>query len=203
MSGNSPTLVGITGGIGAGKSTVARIFNTLGIPVYDADSRAKWLMNNDPELIAGIISLFGTEAYDHLHQINRTHIARMAFSDQSLLTSLNTLVHPAVAKDFDHWAGMQTTPYVLKEAALLFESGSYQSLSAVITVTAGESLRMHRVLKRDAHRTEQDVKKMMDAQWTEDRKVARSQYIITNDETKAVIPQVLKIHQQLLNKISG
>ncbi|VXD20780.1 dephospho-CoA kinase [Marinoscillum sp. 108] len=202
MSGNRPALVGITGGIGAGKSTVARIFKTLGIPVYDADSRAKWLMNNDRELKEGIVSLFGTEAYDH-QQINRTHIARLAFSDQSLLSSLNALVHPAVAKDFDHWAGKQATPYVLKEAALLFESGSYQSLSAIITVTADESLRMRRVLKRDAHRTEQDVKKMMAAQWAEDKKVARSQYIITNDETTAVIPQVLKIHEQLLGKISG
>lgn len=202
MSGNRPALVGITGGIGAGKSTVARIFKTLGIPVYDADSRAKWLMNNDRELKEGIVSLFGTEAYDH-QQINRTHIARLAFSDQSLLSSLNALVHPAVAKDFDKWAGKQTTPYVLKEAALLFESGSYQSLSAIITVTADESLRMHRVLKRDAHRTEQDVKKMMAAQWSEDKKVARSQYIITNDETTAVIPQILKIHEQLLGKISG
>ncbi|MFH6983138.1 dephospho-CoA kinase [Marinoscillum luteum] len=202
MSGNRPALVGITGGIGAGKSTVARIFKTLGIPVYDADSRAKWLMNNDRELKEGIVSLFGTEAYDH-QQINRTHIARLAFSDQSLLSSLNALVHPAVAKDFDQWAGKQATPYVLKEAALLFESGSYQSLSAIITVTADESLRMRRVLKRDAHRTEQDVKKMMAAQWAEDKKAARSQYIITNDESKAVIPQVLKIHAQLLSKISG
>lgn len=202
MFGNRPALVGITGGIGAGKSTVARIFKTLGIPVYDADSRAKWLMNNDRELKEGIVSLFGTEAYDH-QQINRTHIARLAFSDQSLLSSLNALVHPAVAKDFDHWAGKQATPYVLKEAALLFESGSYQSLSAIITVTADESLRMRRVLKRDAHRTEQDVKKMMAAQWAEDKKAARSQYIITNDETTAVIPQVLKIHEQLLGKISG
>ncbi|MEQ8581779.1 MAG: dephospho-CoA kinase [Marinoscillum sp.] len=202
MPGSRPSLIGITGGIGAGKSTVARVFKTLGIPVYDADSRAKWLMNHEQELISGIVSLFGPEAYQS-HQINRTHIAKLAFSDESLLTRLNALVHPAVAKDFDWWAHRQTSPYVLKEAALLFEAGSYHALSAIITVTANEALRMRRVLQRDAHRTEQDVKKMMASQWPEERKVALSQYVITNDETMAVIPQVMKIHEQLLSKISG
>ncbi|MEQ8469559.1 MAG: dephospho-CoA kinase [Marinoscillum sp.] len=201
MPKNKPFRVGITGGIGAGKSIVARVFSTLDIPVYDADSRAKWLMNHEPTLKSQIIDLIGARAYQN-GTLNRKHISSIAFKDQDLLDKLNALVHPAVAKDFDKWSKDQLSPYVLKEAALLFEANSYKSLDRIITVTAPEELRIARVIKRDG-RAEQEVKDIISKQWPESRKTAQSDFVIENNEEKMIIPQVLEVHQKLLDQISG
>lgn len=188
--------VGITGGIGAGKSIVARVFQTLGVPVYDADSRAKWLMQNDETLQKQVTDLFGAATYSH-GQLNRQWLAQVVFNDPEKLDQLNALVHPAVGKDYEQWHQQQSSTYTLKEAALLFESGSYQSLDYVIGVAASESIRLQRVLKRDAHRNEKDVKDIMSRQWPEAKKMEKADFVIFNDGTELVIPQVLKVHRAI------
>ncbi len=141
--------IGITGGIGAGKSTVAKVFSVLGIPIYDADTRAKWLMHNDQKLVRSIQSLFGREAYTS-GSLNRELLGKVAFSNPEKLIELNALVHPRVATDYEQWTLKNTQqPYTLKEAALLFESGSYKQLHVVIYVAAPEPLRIERVLDRE------------------------------------------------------
>ena len=194
-------MVGITGGIGAGKSIVSKVFQTLDIPKYDADSRAKVLMNSNPELVKSISLLFGQEAYKNDH-LNRQYIAAKAFENKGLLTQLNELVHPAVANDFNEWVDQQTAPYVLKEAALLFESGSFESLDQMITVTAPKDIRIKRVMARDG-RTEYQVKSIIINQMSEGEKANRSDYVIENDDENMVIPQVLEIHSTLMQNISG
>lgn len=191
--------IGITGSIGSGKTTVARVFMHLGIPVYSADERAKQLMTEDPELVAGIRNLFGDEAYLKDGSLNRSYISSNAFHNKHLLTQLNALVHPAVIRDFDLWCGQQKSAYVLKEAALMFESESYKQLDEVITVTAPEQLRIKRTMQRDGMK-EAEVRQRMQFQMSEEEKAKRSKHIIRNDEETLVIPQVLDIHQQLMQE---
>lgn len=195
--------VGITGGIGAGKSIISKIFSVLGVPVYDADTRAKWLMNTDPGLITSVKGLFGEEAYQ-ANQLNKVFIGNVAFSRPELLEKLNKLVHPRVNKDYLDWVDLhKSDPYSLKEAALLFESGSYLQLDSIIYVSAPEGLRIQRVLKRDTHRTEADISNIIERQWPEDKKLKLSDHQITNDGDSLVIPQVLKFHSLLSTKVSG
>jgi dephospho-CoA kinase len=193
MSKGLPRQIGITGGIGAGKSTVTRIFAALRVPVYDADSRAKWLMNSDPVLKAGITQAFGPEAYTPAG-LNRNYLAATVFNDPDKVALLNRLVHPRVGDDYAAWVqGHAGFPYVLKEAALLFESGSYQSLDRVIAVSAPPALRTRRVLQRDPHRTEADVAAIVARQMDEAEKRARADYVVHNDEKTLLIPQVLEL----------
>lgn len=192
--------VGITGGIGAGKSIVSRVFQVLGVPVYDSDSRAKELMYS-PRVKEAVVGLFGKEAYLD-GRLNRKLLAQAAFKDHEKLRKLNEVVHPAVAEDFLRWADIQIAPYLLQEAALIFEAGSYQRLDRVIMVTAPTTLRVSRVLARDCHRKESDVKDIMDRQWPEEEKIRRSDYIICNDGTTLVIPQVLNIHKAIIASLS-
>lgn len=195
-----PLKVGITGGIGAGKSIVSRVFQLLGIPKYDADSRAKWLMNNDTSLKANITELFGAQAYED-NQLNRKYLAAQAFENKSTLDELNKLVHPAVANDFEQWYSIQDhSPYILKEAALLFETGSNASLDKVIAVTAPEDLRIERVIKRD-QRTEQQVKSIIQNQMDEKQKTELSDFVVINDDQHLITSQVLAIHKTLLEEI--
>jgi dephospho-CoA kinase len=190
--------LGITGGIGSGKTTVCQIFATLGIPIYYADERAKYLMSYDSVLIAGIIDLFGPAAYLEPQVLNRAHIAQVAFGDQSKLSQLNALVHPAVARDGLEWqAAQQGVPYTLKEAALLFESGSYRSLDQIIVVTAPLELRIARVMARDGA-TREEVEARIARQMPEEEKVRLADFVIHNDGRQALIPQVLAIHRNLL-----
>ena len=189
--------VGITGGIGAGKSMVSRIFKLLNIPVYDADSRARWLMNHDPGLRKGIIGLFGPEAFTDAG-LNRTYIAQQTFSDKTRLNQLNALVHPAVGTDYHTWEKNQKSPYSLKEAALLYEAGSYQQLNLVIVVSAPEEIRIQRVLKRDPHRTKEDIEAIISKQWSQEKKEELADFIIYNDGGQLVIPQVLSIHEKIM-----
>lgn len=191
--------IGITGGIGSGKSLVCHIFNLLGVPVYDADSRAKSLMTTDGILVSQIKKEFGTLSFRADGSVNREYLAEHVFSDPEKLKKLNRLVHPRVAEDYAQWVKEQHHVYVLKEAALLFEAKSNAALDKVIVVSAPEALRIKRVLLRDKHRTEEQVKDIIRNQLTEEEKLKQADYIIINDETRALIPQVLQLHQQFLS----
>lgn len=191
--------VGITGGIGSGKSLVCKIFNALGIPTYDADSRAKMVMTTDGILVDAIKKEFGFLAYDAKGVLNRQHLASRVFNQPEKLKRLNELVHPRVALDYEQWVSSQAdVKYVLKEAALLFESGSYQSLDKIIVVTAPETLRIQRVLARDPHRSVQQTKEIIRNQMEEEEKIKKADYVIVNDETTLLIPQVLNLHLQFI-----
>lgn len=192
--------LGITGGIGSGKTTVCKIFETLHIPVYYADDRAKWLMVNSPTLQTGITQLFGKDAYFEDGALNRAHIGSIAFKDTAKLQKLNALVHPAVFVDGENWQQEQLAlgvPYTLKEAALLYETGSYKMLDKVIVVTAPEALRIQRVMDRD-NLSKEEVKQRIARQLPEAEKVAKADFVINNDGQHSLIKQVLAIHQSLL-----
>ena len=192
--------VGITGGIGSGKTTVCKIFEAIGIPVYYADSRAKYLMERDPDLLAALKNNFGTNIFLEDNTINRPALAKLVFNDPEKLALLNSLVHPVVAQDSLNWIKDQTSPYTLKEAALLYESGSYKQLDLIISVSAPLELRIARVIKRDGS-TREEVFSRINNQWPQERKDELADFIILNDGEMALIPQVLKIHRQLLNRI--
>lgn len=200
MSKNTPLLVGITGGIGSGKSTVAKIFSILHIPVYFADDRAKWLMNNDSDLERQLIDAFGIESYDTEGELDRAYLAKTVFSDPEKVKIINSLVHPAVAKDFKEWASQQSTAYVLKEAALIFETGGNKALDHVINVSSPLKVRIARTLMRDPHRSEEQVNQIINQQLPDEQKNVLADFVIKNTDNKLLIPQVLKIHQQLISK---
>jgi dephospho-CoA kinase len=190
--------VGITGGIGSGKTTACKIFETLGIPVYYADARAKWLMENDGELRTGIIQHFGSEAYSDAGKLNRGWIASKVLSDPALLHALNALVHPAVALDGLRWQEAQReVPYTLKEAALLYESGSFRLLDKIIVVTAPLEVRIARVMERDKASRE-TVMGWISKQMPEEEKAARADYLIQNDGEHPLLPQVMEVHLALV-----
>ncbi len=193
-----PLIVGVTGGIGSGKSIVCKVFETLGAVTYYADDRAKWLMQNDNQLIKEIKELFGDDAYKN-GQLDRIHIANRAFKDQSLLEKLNQKVHPAVAEDVAKWVQKnQSSHLLLKEAALLFETGSYKSLDKTILVTAPEELRIDRVVNRDTHRSEQDVKDIISKQMSDEEKLSLADFVIENDGKSSIIKQVTKLYDELI-----
>ncbi len=196
---SKPLQIGITGGIGSGKSLVCKIFNALGVPTYDADSRAKMVMTTDGILVEAIKKEFGILSYDAKGTLNRQYLASTVFNQPEKLKRLNELVHPRVALDYEQWVHTQAdVKYVLKEAALLFESGSYQALHKVIVVTAPETLRIQRVLQRDPHRGAEQTREIIRNQMGEDEKIRRADYVITNDETTLLIPQVLNLHKQFI-----
>ncbi|MFK7935655.1 MAG: dephospho-CoA kinase [Saprospiraceae bacterium] len=189
--------IGITGGIGSGKTTVCKIFATLGIPIYYADDRAKALMVEDKDLVKQITDIFGEAAYLSDGQLNRGHIAQIAFSDADKLAQLNAAVHPAVGKDTLKWQQEQSgVPYTLREAALLFESGGYKNLDQVITVFAEQEIRLARVLKRD-NTTREAVLARMNKQMPEAEKLKLADFVIQNNGTESLIQQVWNIHQEL------
>ncbi|MEP0984541.1 dephospho-CoA kinase [Ekhidna sp.] len=193
-----PLFIGITGGIGSGKTTVCKIFETLGARTYYADDRAKWLMENDSTLIEKIKSLFGDKAYEQ-GKLDRKFIAGQVFQNGDLLEQLNGVVHPAVGDDVHQWMIQnQDAKVLLKEAALLFETGSYKSLDKNILVTAPKDVRVSRVVARDKHRTVEDVKAIIAKQMSDDEKAPLSDFIIVNDESQSVIKQVIDIHDQLI-----
>ncbi len=189
--------VGITGGIGAGKTTVCRLFELLNVPVYYADDRAKALMTDDQELVAQIKILLGNQAYFEDGSLNRKHIASIVFKDKGKLALLNALVHPAVAKDSQIWfSQLKNTPFALKEAALLFEAGSYKELDQIITVAAPLELRIERVMKRD-NVTRDAVLARIDKQLPQEEKVKQSDFVINNDTEDSLIQQVIEIRNKL------
>lgn len=189
-----PLQIGITGGIGSGKSLVCRIFSLLGVPVYDADSRAKAIMTTDGILVSQITKEFGVLSYRADGTINREYLAAHVFNNTEKLKTLNALVHPRVGADYERWVGEQRAVYVLKEAALLLETKSYKALDKIIVVSAPEALRIVRVVVRDKHRTEQQVRDIIRNQSTEEEKLKRADYTIYNNEDQLLIPQVLELH---------
>jgi dephospho-CoA kinase len=191
--------VGITGGIGAGKSLVCRIFEALGVPVYDADSRAKWVMAYDSVLVSHIMEEFGREAYTSGGEINRAYMAQTVFHNPERLAKLNALVHPRVGVDYRQWLqAHQQAPYVLKEAALLFETGSYKQLDFIIVVDAPLEVRVKRVLLRDPHRDDAQVRAIIQKQMPEQESKAKTDFVIDNSGEQLLIPQVLKLHEFFL-----
>ncbi len=191
-------VVGLTGGIGSGKSTIASFFMKLGVPVYIADEQAKELMHT-PELIEDVTALFGKEAYTNGH-LNRPYIADLVFNDVALLQKLNGIVHPKVAVHFKKWSQEQKTPYVIKEAAILFENLSYKQCNFTILVTAPVAIRIKRVMERD-HTSEEKVLARMEQQWEDNKKIPLADFVIDNINLKKSEKETRKIHVKILRTL--
>ena len=189
--------IGLTGGIGSGKSTAAQIFELLGIPVYYADTQAKKLMNEDEQLRSAIKKIFGEAAYSN-HILDRKHISSIVFSDPAKLELLNAIVHPATKKDAETWMQKQKTPYAIHEAALIFEAKVNERLEYVIGVSTPEELRIERAMERDKVNRE-EILKRMSRQLDEEIKISKCDFVLINDEEQLLIPQVLELHHKLLN----
>lgn len=190
--------VGVTGGIGSGKSTVCRVFEAMGVPVYYADERAKWLIGNHPGIRKEISDLLGAEAYTAAGEYNTDFVSARVFSDRQLLGRLNAIVHPRVKEDTARWIERYAErPYVIKEAAIMKRAGEESGLDFVIAVVAPEALRIERVLSRDPQRTAEQVRSIIASQASESDLMAMADFVVRNDETEPIIPQVLKIHRHL------
>ena len=189
--------VGITGGIGSGKTTVTSIFETLGIPIYRADDAAKRLMNEDETLKVQLIQHFGDATYLH-GRLNRKHIATEVFNNKEKLDLLNSIVHPATISDGEKWMQQQTAPYAIKEAAIIFESGTQKYLDYIIGVYAPVTLRIYRSMKRD-NISQDEVKARMSRQMDDVVKMKLCDVVITNDEQQALLPQIMKVHETIIS----
>ena len=188
--------IGLTGGIGSGKSTVAQLFEVLGIPVYYADMEAKRLMNEDLKLKSSITAIFGEGAYTN-KILNRKYISSIVFSDPAKLEQLNAIVHPATKKDSENWMDQQTTPYAIHEAALIFEAKVADRLDYIIGVSSPQELRIKRTMERDTV-SQEEVLQRMSKQLDEEIKMSKCDFVLVNDEKQLLIPQVLKLHEKLI-----
>jgi dephospho-CoA kinase len=189
--------IGLTGGIGSGKSTIAWFFEELGVPIYSADARAKTLQNQEP-LKTQIQALFkGCVYFDN--QLDRKKVAELVFNNRELLSKLNALVHPAVAADFDQWLSGQKSPYIIKEAAIIFEIGNEKNYDKIILVTAPEAVRIARVIARDNSKKE-DVEARIANQLSDEIKKQKADFVIDNLSLEASKNQVLALHKRLLNE---
>ncbi len=189
-------VVGLTGGIGSGKSTVAKMFERLGVPIYIADDEAKKMMNKDSNVKKRIIDLLGKNSYVN-DELNRPFIADKVFNNKELLEKLNSIVHPAVAAHFINWKNEQISTYVIKEAAILFENGGYQQCDYTILVTAPEEIRIERVLKRD-NTTRSQILARLKNQWEDSKKIPLADFVINNTELEETWLQVNKIHNKII-----
>jgi dephospho-CoA kinase len=189
-------VVGLTGGVGSGKTTIAKQFNALGIPVYIADDEAKKLMHTSKIIKRKLFQLFGENAYVN-GELNKPFIAKVIFNDKRYLELMNAIVHPKVAKHFSRWLTKQKSPYVIKESAILFESGSYKQCDLIILVTAPKALKIKRLLQRD-NTTKDKIKAIMNNQLPDAETKKRSDYIIVNDTLENAKVQVDKIHSQIV-----
>lgn len=188
---------GITGGIGSGKTTVCKIFEVLGVPVYYADDRAKELIQTDQGLIEKIKKLLGADIYDNEYKLNRKKVSTIVFNFPEVLAEYNNIIHPAVQEDAAKWMRRhQQYDYVLEEAALLFEAGSFKHMDKLICVTAPIEIRIERIIKRDGL-TEEEILARMHNQWSEELKIEMSDFVIYNDGSTPLIRQVLRIHEKL------
>lgn len=187
--------IGLTGNIGSGKTTIASCFEILGVAIFNADNEAKLLMNEDIYLKQSLITEFGKDVYLD-NELNRKYLSKLAFNDDLVLKRLNALVHPVVQDAFEKWSIQQSGAYVIKEAAILFESNTYHSLDAIICISCPEKIRLKRILKRD-DLSEKEVRQRMSNQWAEEKKISLSDYTITNDNSCLVMPQILHIHNAL------
>lgn len=188
--------VGLTGGIGSGKSTVAKMFEALGVPVYYADDRAKWLMVNSPELKKAIQNEFGYDSYID-DKLNRNYLAEKVFTDKARLEKLNALVHPAVRDDFESWVNIQKSKYVIQENPLIFENQNEDKFDVVISVVADKELRIQRVMSRDGY-SRADVINRIKNQTSDEIRRFKSDFIIENKELSDTRLEVFRIHQKLL-----
>ena len=189
---NKPIKIGITGGIGSGKTHVAQIFMKMGVPIYFADDRAKWLMNNNVTIVKKVQQLFGSNAYKNA-SLNRAYIANKIFKNKFLLEKLNSIVHPEVSADFKKWVDSQKAPYVIKEAALLIESGSYKDLDAILTIDAPLEVRIKRAAYRDKQ-SKKEIEKRITNQLTNSIKVKVADFVINNDGYTPLLPQVIHLN---------
>jgi len=190
-------VVGITGGIGSGKSIVCSVFRTLGIPVYEADTEARKLYAL-PEVAEEVKKNFGAQYFSSSGELDKRKFAELVFNDGVALQKINAIIHPFVKKNFREWKkAFRDKPYVLKEAAILFESGTNKDCDKVITVTAPVELRIGRVIQRDK-RSRSEIEKIIQKQWKDEERIRRSDFVVVNDESELVLPQVLRIHQALI-----
>jgi len=189
-------VIGLTGGIGSGKSVVARIFGCMGIPVFDADKHANALYETDPELLREVATRFGSHMLTAEGKLNRQALASVVFSDEQALLALNALVHPRVGRQFLEWKEHQSGQVVIREAAILFESGSNTDCDAVILVSAPTQMRIERVILRNGLK-ESEVRARISRQWPEEKLRPLADFEIINDEKSLLIPQVLKLAQQI------
>tara|TARA_B100001115_G_scaffold183208_2_gene181386 strand:- start:672 stop:1265 length:594 start_codon:yes stop_codon:yes gene_type:complete len=190
-------IVGLTGGIGSGKTTVARIFQQLKVPIFVADEESKKLLDTNSELQEQLVEWLGPELIKE-GKLDRAYMASRIFKDEELLKKVNALIHPAVGRAFQSWYQKQKAPYIIREAAILFESGTHKDCAKIIVVSAPEELRLQRVVKRSGESPEQ-VKARMAKQWPQEKKEALADYIIHNDHQEMLIPQVLQIHEDLIH----
>jgi dephospho-CoA kinase len=188
--------IGITGGIGSGKSTVCKVFRHLGVPIFEADLVAKELINSNSEIKTKLIRLFGEGIYIPNKGVDRKKLANIIFNDNIQLAKVNELVHPVVRNEFENWVKKQNTPYIIHEAAILFESGFYKIMDFTILVSAPESQRVERVIKRDGT-SEKQVKERMEKQWSDAKKKQLASVEIKNADNDLIIPQVVKIDTQI------
>lgn len=188
--------VGITGGIGSGKSTACKVFRAMGIPVFDADSVAKQLMDTDLVIREQLIQLFGSSVYQSNQTIDRKYLAGIVFNDPSSLEQLNAIIHPAVRNEFEVWCQTQQSPYIIHEAAILFESGFYKMMDKTIAVVTDEAERIERVMKRNAM-TEEQIRLRIRNQWTDEQRIKLADFVIGNNDNELIIPQIVEIDKKL------
>jgi len=190
--------IGITGGIGSGKTTVCKVFELLGVPVFYADDVAKSIMLTDPTLKSGVLEAFGENSYTKSGELNRSYISSIVFNNKHELEKLNSLVHPAVFRAFDNWVSGQTgAPYVIKEAALLYESDAYKMCDQSVLVISPIETRISRRKTRDGICVE-DIQLRMNRQFSDDQKMKFADHILINDEQQLLIPQIIQLHRQFL-----
>jgi dephospho-CoA kinase len=191
-------IIGVTGGIGSGKSVVCKVFSKLGIPVYEADSAARNLYDKYPELVEKIQEKVASDIIDKNGKINRKKLSEIVFADEEKLSMLNSLVHPMVKADFESWlSAYKAHSYIIKEAAILFESGAYKGCNKIISVISPMELRIARLRERD-HKTRAEAEQVISRQLSDDELISKSDFVIYNDEKQMIIPQVLKLHALLL-----
>lgn len=193
-------IVGLTGGIGSGKTTILKYFQSLGIPVYIADDEAKALMNRSKVIKRQLIELFGKEAYKE-DMLNRSYLSSKIFNNKRLLIKMNAIVHPKVASHFKAWLKNQDSLYVIKEAAIIFENNHQDQYDLIITVIADETLRIERVMQRDGSSKEK-IKTIINNQWSDEDKIKASDFVIINNNLEEAKKQALKIHNSLLEKLN-
>jgi dephospho-CoA kinase len=191
--------IGVTGGIGSGKTTVCRVFSALGIPVFAADEEARKIMETDPSVMQKVNDIAGVEIYTG-GILNRSELAGLIFNNRELLDKINKVVHPVVRENFNNWQMSQGSDYVILEAAILFESGSFRSVDRIITVIAPVEERIERVVRRNNLTREQIMERIRN-QTEDDYKVSRSDYVIDNADDKLIVPEILRIHEEILKQI--
>jgi dephospho-CoA kinase len=195
-------IVGLTGGIGSGKTTVAHIFKSLGVPVYNSDKEAKSLMQSSEVIKQELIQLLGEDCYTADGQLNRSFIASKVFEDAVLLEKINAIVHPKVATHFEQWFSKQNTPYIIKEVAILFETKSQYLFDFIITVTAPVEIRIQRVMERD-QKTKKEVQAIIDKQLPDSEKIIQSNFVINNSTLLEIENKSILIHNEILNLINN